>query len=191
MELIQIYAKEIFSLLVPLVIWILNDKFRARAKLQIAQPHRFTFLVDEPLKDEKGGLVYAKQTVHTVTHTIRNSGKETAMNVELVFNWQPLCVNIWPSRHYKEYTEQDGRYILIFDSLAPNEIIGCELLSVNRDLPDLINSRSDQCVASTVEMYPQPIIPAWKRRIAIVLSFAGISFMVYMSILLLQFLVVN
>ena len=191
MEFIQAYAKEIFSLLVPLVTWFISDKFRARAKLHHGRPHKFTFLVDEPLINQDGETISPTQTAHTVTHLISNAGKETATNVELVFNWKPLCINIWPSRHYKEHTEKDNRYILIFDSLAPGELIGLELLSINNDLPELINSRSDQCTATTINMYPQQIHPMWKKRLAGMLILAGIAFMVYISILLLQFLIIN
>jgi hypothetical protein len=189
MEFIQTYAKELFSLLVPLITWYLNSKFRARAKLQLAIPHSFTFIVNEPLHNQDGEIVTPNQTVHTASHVLTNSGKETATRVELVFNWKPLCINIWPLRHYTEYTEADNRYVMIFDSLAPNEQIGFELLSINNDLPRLINARSDQCVATEIAMYPQPIVSTWKRRVAITLLFFGFSFAIYVSILLLQFLI--
>lgn len=189
MEFIQAHAKEIFSLFVPLLTWFLTNKFRDRAKLQLAVPHQFTFIVQEPLQDERGDIVTQSQSVHTASHVLTNSGRDTATNVELVFNWKPRCINIWPSRHYTEHTESDNRYVMIFESLAPNEQIGCEVLSINEQLPDLVNARSDQCAASTIKMYPQPVVDAWKRRLAITLLFFGFSFAIYVSIMLLQFLV--
>ena len=189
MEFIQTYAKEIFSLFVPLLTWLINNKFKARAKLLLAIPHRFTFVVNEPLRDADGNELSPTQTVHTASHVLTNSGKETATKVELVFNWRPLCINIWPLRHYTEYTEPDKRYVMIFDSLAPSEQIGFELLSVNSELSNLINARSDQCVANEIAMYPQPVVSNWKRRIAVTLLFFGFSFAIYISILLLQFLI--
>ncbi|CAA0089067.1 Uncharacterised protein [Zhongshania aliphaticivorans] len=189
MEFIQHYAKEIFSLVIPLITWFLNNRFKARAKLQLAIPHSFTFIVDEPLRDPDGNVIREKQSVHTASHVISNSGRETATRVELVFNWKPLCINIWPSRHYEQHSEQDGRHVMVFESLAPNEQIGFELLSVNNDLPALINARSDQCTATTIAMYPQPVESAWKRRLAVTLLFMGFSFAIYLTIILLQFLI--
>jgi len=191
MVFLQTYAKEIFSLLVPLVTWFLSHIFRARAKLQIAKPHGFTFLVDAPLKDENDRVLSPNQTVHTITHLVNNAGKETATNVELVFNWKPLCINIWPTRHFKEHTEKDNRYILVFDSLAPGELIGAELLSINQELPELVNVRSNQCTATTIEMYPQPVFPTWKRRLVAFLLFAGLAFVAYVTVILLQFLIAS
>jgi hypothetical protein len=191
MEILQQYAKEIFALFIPILTWILNNIFRPRAKLQLARPHGFTFLVDEPLKDEEGNVVSPNQTVETTSHVLRNAGKEPATGVEIVFNWKPPCINIWPPRHSTEHTENDGRYVLKFDSLAPNELISFELFSINRELPRLINARSDQCTAETIEMYPQPVVQSWKQRLAVFLVFSGIAFAVYVGIIILQFLVLG
>jgi hypothetical protein len=191
MEMLQQYAKELFALFVPVLTWVLNNWFRAKAKLQLARPHGFTFIVDQPLLDAEGNVISQKQTVHTVSHVISNAGRETATGVELVFNWKPLCINIWPARHFSEKTESDGRYVMMFDSLAPNEQIGFELLSINSDLPSLINARSNQCTAQTIAMYPQPILTPWKRKLAVFLLFSGIAFAVYIGILVLQFLILG
>lgn len=189
MEFIHQYAKEIFSIVVPIITWILNNKFKAKAKLQLAVPHSFTFMVQEPLRNAEGEIIRPTQGVYTASRVLKNSGKETATNVELVFNWKPLCINIWPSRHYTEHLEPDNRYIIVFDSLAPNEQIGVEVLSVNNELPALINARSDQCTATVVEMYPQVAVQAWKRKIASLLIFLGLSFAIYIFIVSLQFLI--
>ncbi len=191
MSILETYGKEIVAIMVPIVTWTLNILFKAKAKLVLATPHSFTFLVKEPLLDPQGKQLQPTQTVHTRSLLVRNAGKETATKVELVFNWKPLCVNIWPSRHFDEYTEPDNRYVMIFDSLAPQEYLGCELFSINFELPNLITVRSDQCVAQTINMYPQPAIPDWKRRLGIVLGLAGIALVVYLTIGLLQFLVLK
>ena len=191
MTLLETYGKEIISLFVPLLVWALNTFFKAKAKLLLASPHTFTFLVQQPLLDPKGNQISPTQTVHTRSLMVWNSGKETATKVEWVFNWKPLCLNVWPSRHFEEHTEPDNRYVMIFESLAPNEYLGCELFTINSDLPNLITVRSDQCVAQNINMYPQPVVPNWQRRIAVALMLAGLALVVYASILLLQFLVLK
>ena len=153
--------------------------------------HTFTFLVQQPLLDAQENQISPSQTVHTRSLIVWNAGKDTATKVELVFNWEPLCINVWPSRHFERHTEPDSRYILIFDSVAPNEYLGCELLSINRDVPDVLVVRSDQCVAKRVNMRPQPVVPTWKRRLAILLALAGLGTVVYAAIVLLQFLVLR
>jgi hypothetical protein len=191
MTFLKTYGKEIVALLVPLVTWGLNTFFKTKAKLLLASPHTFTFLVQQPLLDLQGNQIRPTQTVHTQSLMIRNAGKQTATNVEMVFNWKPACINVWPSRHFTEHTESDNRYVMIFDSLAPNENLSCEIFSVNADLPVLLTVRSDQCVAQTINMYPQPVVPNWQRRIAIALMLAGLALVVYAMILLLQFLVLK
>ena len=188
---LQNYAKEIVALLVPLVTWLLNTFFKARARLLLANPHTFTFLVQQPLLDAQGNQISPTQTVNTRSLMAWNAGKETATKLEWVFNWKPLCINIWPSRHFEERAAPDGRHVLVFESLAPNEYLICEVLSINVPLPDLVTLRSDQCVAQTISMYPQPVIPIWKRRVATVLVLAGLGLAVYAVIVLLQFLILK
>lgn len=191
MTFLETYGKEIVSLLIPLVTWVLNTFFKTKAKLLLASPHNFTFLVQQPLLDPQGNQISPTQNVYTSSFLIQNAGKETATKVELVFNWKPQCVNIWPLRHYQEHTEPDNRYVMIFDSMSPNETLSCELLSVNNQLPALLTTRSDQCVAQTISMYPQPEIKNWQRRTGAILALAGLALIIYLAIVVLQFLVLK
>jgi len=191
MNLIEIYGKEIVSLLVPILAWALNGFFKAKAKLQVALPHQFTFIIQEPLLDANGQQIRPTQSVKTNSFIIRNAGRVPATKVELVFNWKPMCLNLWPVRHYEEFTEPDARYVLIFDSLAPNEILGIEVLSVNNDLPNLVTVRSAECVAQEITMYPQPVVSNKVRFAALTLMALGLATAVYLSIVLVQFLVLK
>lgn len=191
MTFLETYGKELFSLLVPLLAWTLNRYFRGRARLEVAQPHNFTYLVQQPLVDAQGNQVQPTQTAHTTSLIVRNSGRDTATHLELVFNWKPMCLNVWPPRHFEEHNERDSRYVLVFDSLSPGEVMGCEILSVNIPLPTLLTARSDQCVAQFVNMYPQPVISRARRSIGLFLTALGLAAAVYGAILLVQFLVLR
>lgn len=191
MTFLETYGKEVFALLVPVVTWVLNGLFRAKAKLQVALPHQFTFLVQQPLINEDGEHISPTQSVNTNSFIIRNAGRETATKVELVFNWKPMCLNLWPVRHYDEHIEPDRRYVLIFDSLAPLEVLGVEVLAVNEDLPSLITVRSAQCNAQSITMYPQPVVSNAARRTAVALMALGLAAAVYLGIVVVQFLVLK
>jgi hypothetical protein len=191
MTFLETYGKEIFSLLVPLLAWLLNRFFKAKAKLQVALPHQFTFLVQQPYIDEAGKEISPTQTVKTNSFIIRNAGRESATKVELVFNWKPMCLNLWPLRHYEEHVEPDRRYVLIFDSLAPDEVIGVEVLTVNAELPNLVTVRSAECIAQNISMYPQPVVSNTLRNVARVLMVLGFAASIYIGIFLIQFLVLR
>lgn len=191
MEIFQKYGKEIVSLCVPLITWALNTFLRGRARLVQGSPHTYHFLVEQPLLDENGKQVSPTQSMKTRSLLISNTGKETATNVELVFNWKPPFLNVWPSRHYEELTAPDKRHVLNFTSMAPGEFIACELFAINAEIPELIIARCDQCVAENIEMLPQQIFPAWQRRLAVLLMMTGMGTAVYLGILLLQFLVLR
>lgn len=191
MTFVELHAKELVALFVPILTWALNRTFRARAKLQLGNPHRFTFLVPQPLLNAEGQVVSQHQTVHTASFILKNAGAEPAKTVELVFNWKPECVNIWPSRHVTEHLEADGRFVMVFDNLAPSEVLGFELLAVNRDVPQLITARSEQCVAQPINMLPQPVAKPWQIRAFVGFAFAGLGLSVYLMLVFLQFIVLR
>jgi hypothetical protein len=191
MTFVETYGKEIVALLVPILTWILNAFFKAKAKLHVALPHQFTFIVQQPLVDPQGNQVSPTQTVKTNSFIIRNAGREPATKVELVFNWEPMCLNLWPVRHYEQHIEPDRRYVLIFDALAPGEVLGVEVLSVNAELPSLVTVRSAECVAQNIKMYPQPVVSTPVRLAAAILMALGLAAAVYLMILLVQFLVLR
>jgi len=116
MEFLYSYGKEIVSLIVPFITWILNVGLKAKAKLIWASPHAFTFLVQQPLLDAAGKVINPTQKVCTASIKVINIGRETANKVELVFNWKPQYINLWPVRSYETKVDQDNRHMLIFDT---------------------------------------------------------------------------
>lgn len=191
MKFIETYGKEIVAIAVPFVIWLMNRIFSGRAKLLLGRPHEFMFLVQQPLFDESGNQISPTQTVHTRSFIVKNTGKDSATRIEWLFNWKPQVLNLWPPRHFSESVESDQRCVLTIDSLAPNEFVLCEILSINMNLPELLTVRSDQCVAKNITMYPQPVLPTWQRRIVVSLLFFGLAAVIYIVIWILQFLVLK
>lgn len=191
MEFISTYGKEIVSLLIPFITWFLNVGIKAKAKLIWASPHSFTFLVQEPIRDPAGEVIQSTQKVCTASIKVINSGRETANKVELVFNWKPHYVNLWPVRHYEQKTDIDNRHIMIFDNLSPKEEIGLEIMSINADLPALLLVRSAECTAQNVPLMWIRYVASWKINIARILLLVGLSASVYWLIALIQFLVLK
>jgi hypothetical protein len=191
MDFISKYGKEIVSLIVPFITWFLSSGIRARAKLVWTSPHSFTFLVQEPLRDENGEVLRATQKVCTASIKIINTGRETANKVELVFNWKPHYINLWPVRHYEQKNDQDNRHILVFENLSPKEEIGLEIMSINADLPALLLVRSAECTAQSIQLMWVKLVAPWKITVVRILIFLGFSAFIYGVIALIQFLVLR
>ena len=190
MMYLQVYLKEITAVLVPLIVFFLNTKFKPKAQLKFGVLHQFTFLVQQPLYDENGVLLSPTQTAHTQSLIIKNTGKECANNIEIVLNWQTI-INIWPIRSYSESLDKDGRFILIFSSLSPDEELKIELLSINKDLPSVITVRSDDCISENVTFNYYQTIPLWRIRVIRILFGIGFIASFYLLITFIQFLIVR
>lgn len=182
------HAKEIFSVATPFILWFINNRFQPRAKLVQQTRHGFTFLIQSPLLDAQGNELAPTQTVNTASVSIFNAGRSPATKVEVVFNWKPQHLNIWPSRHYEEKLSPDGRFSIFFDSLPAKDTMGFELLAVNAALPEMVTVRSEQSVATKMRLVPQPILPRWKVVIILWLIGCGVAVNVYVVSLLIQLL---
>ena len=128
------------------------------------------------------------QTVNTASISIFNAGQSPATKVEVVFNWKPQHINIWPSRHFDEKLSPDARYHLFFDSLPSKDVVGFEVLNINADMPGIVTVRSEQCAAKLMELQPQPVAPKWKVAVIVGLLAIGLATAVYFFILFLQVL---
>ncbi|WP_338886814.1 hypothetical protein [Aeromonas rivipollensis] len=191
MDIFQTYGKEIIALIVPFVTWFLNVGIKARAKLIWASPHSFSFLVPEPLRDANGIEVSSKQLVNTASIKIINIGRETANKVELVFNYKPQFLNLWPVRHFEQRSADDGRHSLIFENLSPKEEIGLEIMAINGELPHVLLVRCAECTAKNVSIVWFRHVEQWKIKTGQFLMMAGLGSLVYILITLVQYLVLK
>ncbi|WP_432325241.1 hypothetical protein [Yersinia enterocolitica] len=191
MNILSLYGKEIFAFVVPVFTLLLNKFFKNSAKICYGVLHQFTYLIKEPLKNHDGETLREVQTVHTLSYVFKNEGREPATNVEIIFNYRPMYLNVWPSKHYEVKVDGEGRHIMMFDYLAPQEVIRCEVLSINSELPSLLSVRCKEGLAQQIGLYPQKIISSLLLNFVRLLVFLGSVSLVYLVIILLQWLLVE
>ncbi|ELG86638.1 hypothetical protein A311_03556 [Escherichia coli KTE146] len=189
MSFFSLYGKELFSFFIAILTWILNNRFKSKAKLSYGYQHGFTFLLNEPLRNANGEVISNSQLVYTRSIILVNEGRESATNISLVFNYKPMHINFWPVHHFEENIEQDGRYIIKFESLAPGESIQCEILSINTEVPSILSIRSKECVAEPVNIVMQKSISNIVLRCYQLLILLGTGTLTYLIIVILQWLV--
>jgi hypothetical protein len=191
MAFFQQYGKEIISLIVPFITWLLNVPLRARPNIIWGSPHGFNFLIHEPLKNPEGKVVSDTQLARTKSFRIINTGRAGASKIELVFNWEPMCINIWPLRKFSEEVLNDKRYVLSFDGLAPKEEIGIELLTVNAELPSLASVRCSESIPKEIPIRWVQSVPQWRINAVMLATLVGLGTAVYLLLTLVQFIVLH
>ncbi|WP_122096238.1 hypothetical protein [Rahnella sp. Larv3_ips] len=191
MNILTQYGKEIFAIAVPILTFMLNKYFKSNAKIAFGQLHNFTYLINEPLRDPEGEILRHKQTVHTHSYVFMNQGRESASSVEIIFNYKPMYLNIWPSRHYELKEDEEDRHIMIFDYLAPKESIRCEVLSINNDLPEILSVRCKEGIAEKIRFFPQRVFNPIFINFLRIQIFLGMATFSYLVVIILQWLVVK
>ncbi|WP_171941296.1 hypothetical protein [Herbaspirillum rubrisubalbicans] len=177
--LIKDNAKELISLFFNLVLWFAGKRWRRRYRLVHYIQHSFVFLIPS---DAKGNPQSAPSTVEVASLVVQNVGLEALKDIQIVFNWRPQYINVVPSRPFKEETQNDGRYVLLFDSLSAGESIQFELLSVGASLPHMITTRSADTRSQEV-----PLIKVVKPNSILVgtllaTSFVGCLVIIYLLV---------
>jgi len=191
MNLLTQYGKEIFAFIVPVFTLILNKYFKNSAKISYGELHQFTYLINEPLLNKDGELVRQTQTVHTQSYVFRNDGKEAATNMEVIFNYPPMYLNVWPSRLFTVKNDLEQRYVMVFDYLAPKETIRCEVLAINTQVPMLLSVRCKEGIAQNIVLAPQRVFhPAFINSIRLLIFLGSVS-LVYIIVVLLQWLLLK
>jgi hypothetical protein len=191
MGFFEAYGKEIVSLCVPFITWFLNVALKAKTRLVWNKPHEFDMLVHEPLRNPAGEVVQQSQVVRTASIRVKSIGRQGATKIELVFNWRPQYINIWPVRSYEEKLLDDRRYILVFDNLSLGEEIGIEIMAINAELPRLILVRCAECVAEQIGMRWVRDVAQWRVSLVLFLAGLGSATAMYFLIVLIQLLVLR
>lgn len=81
--------------------------------------------------------------------------------------------------------------MLLFENLSPKEELGFEIMSINHELPALLQVRSEECVAHNVRLMWFVSVPGWRIKTARFLLLLGFSAAVYWTVTLVQFLVLK
>jgi hypothetical protein len=177
MHLVEVFQKEIISIVISLCTTGILYLFRSRTELIWSSPHSWNFLITPPPPAE-GQEQAARFNVYTAAIFVQNSGTLPATQVELTFNWEPPNWNLWPLRSYTKDTAPDGRFTLKFEDFAPKEWLQIELLA-NAQLPLLSTVRSKECVGKLVTMSPVRTISnriLYLRNVLIVLGIAAVAY---------------
>lgn len=190
MEFLQAYGKEIVSLLVPVITWVLNVGLRPKVKLMLSNPHFFSFLADVP-QVVNGHATQIKQTFNTASVRLFNGGRQVAKQVQVVFNYKPDVLNVWPPCEFAKDLDEHNRYVLSFPYLAPKEELRIEILTVGRPLPEPVSGRCEEGLAKKVKVRFVQDIPQWRVNAVIFFALAGLGSAVYWLIVVIQLLVLR
>jgi hypothetical protein len=180
------YQPQIWSIALVIIGALVSRAMRLRPKLHYSVHHATNLLVDQPLFDQEGKQVSARQLVRTASIVVSNGGLNPAKNAEISFNWKPMILNVLPARSYSDVQSPFDRYSVKFDSMAPGEQVTIDIMSINAELPVLTAVRCDECEGKLINMAPQRVWPSWFNYSASGFFLLGLGTAFYLVIIALQ-----
>jgi hypothetical protein len=172
LELLRSMPQSLMPVLITTIVGVVGYFVKPKVKLIWGQKTNFSHVL-RPKKD--GDLPVRVSTSHYI---VQNSGRASAKDIEIVFNYAPDEVSIWPQRAYKLEKNSEGRLIAKLDFLAPKEFIDVFLLSVANDLPELLNVKNPEFVGKAVNIGHHQIFPKVVYYAMILGMFLGAIFVV-------------
>lgn len=167
------------ALIIAAITGIVAQVLSPRGKLVWAVSHQHHYRM--PRLDASGHFPVVTQQVW-----FQNTGRSTIGDIEIVLNWKPQHFEIWDPREYNNVTLEDGRYILKFPSLNPQEFFTLSMIDTLNDIPAVLNVRWSGGRGVLVAMGPQRIFPRAFELTIVSLLFIGIVSILYFA---LQFII--
>jgi hypothetical protein len=128
-------------------------------------------------------------TMYVGTHAIvvRNSSRLSAKNVRLGHKTLQNY-SIYPSTQYEIVNLPNGGWEIIFPILVPGDQITISYLYFAPLTYAEINThvKSDEGLAKVIDVIPTPSLAVWQKVILCILLFVGLSTLVYISIIVLN-----
>jgi hypothetical protein len=112
--------------------------------------------------------------VYNEYFVVGNRGRKTAEQIEIVFNFKPQTLSIWPQRNYREMTNPEGRY-----NLAPRENFNVNVLQATSQPPELLAVRTPDRVGKQIRTQVFPVYPNWVLVLVWLMIFLGVCVCIY------------
>ena len=151
-----------------LIVGLLLDRARARAKLYYWFPHVENFQLedDPPLNFQTSAM------------TIQNQGRKSAADVQVILSMEPDSLRVYPVIPHSEEVTEDGHFVLTIPHLGPKELVTLQIVALE-DFPSLLNVRSDAGVAQGVPIQVQRVYATWVNVGAVLLMLFGLGLVIY------------
>ncbi|MBE1203270.1 hypothetical protein [Aminobacter carboxidus] len=163
------------TMLAAFIFWLVQGKAKVRWGVQHGFAHK--------VKNQSAGAAPAPATlVHSAAILFTNSGRVPAKKVEVTINFEPDSLAIWPQRQYSREKNPDGRLVLGFESLAPQEQLTVNLLTIGANGPDVLSVRAENSNPKEIAIGPARIFSKPMNAVFAVWLLLGLLAAIYITI---------
>jgi hypothetical protein len=121
-------------------------------------------------------------SVFTQNIFFTNTGRATADELEVIFNFRPFHLEIYPTIPYELKDNPDGRLVFSVSKLNPKERLNIRLLNSHNPLPEVINVRWRGGQGKLINIGPQQLFPKWFNLTIFGLLVLGVITAIYIPI---------
>lgn len=161
---------KILPVFLTFALGLIATLFSAKPKIKWSIQHNNVQVVNE---GEQSTTIFTREIF------LKNVGRTVAEEIEFALNYRPLHLSIYPHVPYQIITNPEGRVIVTFDKLNPNEFVFINLLNTRHELPNVTGVRFKGGVGRQIEMVPQVVYPKWVAVFVLIIMFIGVVTLLY------------
>lgn len=161
-------SPNIVAAILTFILTIIHRIAQPRPKIVWGTSHGFSFIV--PRTDPPG----PDFLVHTQTVFIQNVGRESASDIEVILNYRPHNLSLWPQLVYSTTSNPENKYIIKIENLGRREFTQIEMLHSVGDMPAVLRIRTPRGECKQAPMAPMQVFPASVRFFLLITLLLGV-----------------
>jgi hypothetical protein len=146
---------QLIATLLTIATTIVLRMIQPRPRVVWGTSHQFAFRI--PRTNAPGG----EFLLHTQTAFLQNIGFGPAEDVEIILNYKPEHLSLWPQLNYTTVTNPEGRFIIKIENLGRREYTAVEMLHSIGEMPTALRVRTSRGECRQVSMAPMQVFPRW------------------------------
>ncbi|MBG6203071.1 hypothetical protein IWQ48_004228 [Labrenzia sp. EL_13] len=179
MEFFGQYGAQFVSFGLAIVLAIARYFLQPKVKLVWGLSHGFMHRVTlENTSDEEVDHI----PICTNYHLLSNNGRGVATDVEVTFNYIPKNLEVWPERQFETSVNPNGRFIVKFGSIAPQEQVSLNVLMLHGEAPNILSVRSNETTGKLIPLIVNRLFPRWVYALLTALLVLGFASFIYLVI---------
>jgi hypothetical protein len=159
---------QILAAILTIATTLLLRVLQPRPKVVWGTSHQYSHRI--PRTPELGG----EWLLHSQTVFVQNIGFAPAQDVEIILNFKPENLSLWPQLNYTTSINREQRFIVKIENLGRREFTALEMLHSTGNMPETLRVRTPRGECRQVPMAPVQTFSRRVRFAVIGLMFLGI-----------------
>lgn len=123
---------------------------------------------------DDGGIL----RITSASHLVQNVGGAPAKDVQVVFNYKPNSISVWPQQAYVGEENPESRWLIRIPSIGPHENVTINSIMIGVDHPNILTVKTPEGLGKFADFSFHRDLGKFRNGLILALMFLGFVFFV-------------